>query len=43
MINTNADSDSGLDDSSSFHPGGANILFGDGSVHFIWLHSYRWY
>jgi prepilin-type N-terminal cleavage/methylation domain-containing protein/prepilin-type processing-associated H-X9-DG protein len=35
MINTNADSDSGLDDSSSFHPGGANILFGDGSVHFL--------
>jgi prepilin-type N-terminal cleavage/methylation domain-containing protein/prepilin-type processing-associated H-X9-DG protein len=35
MINTNADSDSGLDDPSSFHPGGANILFGDGSVHFL--------
>jgi prepilin-type N-terminal cleavage/methylation domain-containing protein/prepilin-type processing-associated H-X9-DG protein len=35
MINTNADSDSGLDDSSSFHPGGANMLFGDGSVHFL--------
>jgi prepilin-type N-terminal cleavage/methylation domain-containing protein/prepilin-type processing-associated H-X9-DG protein len=35
MINTNADSDSGLDDPSSFHPGGANILFSDGSVHFI--------
>jgi prepilin-type N-terminal cleavage/methylation domain-containing protein/prepilin-type processing-associated H-X9-DG protein len=35
MINTNADSDSGLDDCSSFHPGGANILFGDGSVHFL--------
>jgi len=35
MINTNADSDSGLDDSSSFHTGGANVLFGDGSVHFL--------
>ena len=35
MINTNADSDSGLDDPSSFHPGGANVLFGDGSVHFL--------
>ena len=35
MINTNADSDSGLDDPSSFHPGGANILFTDGSVRFL--------
>ncbi len=35
MINSNSDSDSGLDDPSSFHPGGANILFGDGSVHYI--------
>jgi prepilin-type N-terminal cleavage/methylation domain-containing protein/prepilin-type processing-associated H-X9-DG protein len=35
MINTNADSDSGLDDPSSFHPGGVNILFSDGSVHFL--------
>ncbi len=35
MINTNSDSDSGLDDPSSFHPGGANVLFGDGSVHFF--------
>jgi prepilin-type N-terminal cleavage/methylation domain-containing protein/prepilin-type processing-associated H-X9-DG protein len=34
-INILTDSDGGLDDFSSNHPGGANILFGDGSVHFI--------
>jgi prepilin-type processing-associated H-X9-DG protein len=35
MINSNSDSDSGLDDPSSFHPGGVNQLFADGSVHFL--------
>ncbi len=34
LLNTNADTDSGLDDPSSFHPGGANVVFADGSVHF---------
>ncbi len=35
LLNSNADTDSGLDDSSSFHPGGAHALFADGSVHFL--------
>jgi prepilin-type processing-associated H-X9-DG protein/prepilin-type N-terminal cleavage/methylation domain-containing protein len=35
LINTNSDTDSGLDDASSLHPGGANILFADGSVHYF--------
>ncbi len=35
LLNTNSDTDSGLDDPSSFHPGGANALFTDGSVHFL--------
>jgi prepilin-type N-terminal cleavage/methylation domain-containing protein/prepilin-type processing-associated H-X9-DG protein len=35
LLNTNTDTDSGLDDSSSFHPAGANVLFADGSVHFL--------
>jgi prepilin-type processing-associated H-X9-DG protein/prepilin-type N-terminal cleavage/methylation domain-containing protein len=37
LINTSGDTDGGLDDFSSRHPGGANILFADGHVSF--LHS----
>jgi prepilin-type N-terminal cleavage/methylation domain-containing protein/prepilin-type processing-associated H-X9-DG protein len=36
-INIRTDADGGLDDFSSNHPGGVNLLFADGAVHF--LHS----
>jgi prepilin-type N-terminal cleavage/methylation domain-containing protein len=35
LNNTNGDTDGGLDDFSSQHIGGSNLLFGDGAVHFI--------
>ncbi len=34
LVNPSLDTDGGLDDISSFHTGGANVLYADGSIHF---------
>jgi len=34
-VNIKTDADGGLDDFSGKHPGGVNLLFADGSVHFV--------
>jgi prepilin-type N-terminal cleavage/methylation domain-containing protein/prepilin-type processing-associated H-X9-DG protein len=35
LNNATTDTDGGLDDFSSEHPGGSNFLYGDGSVHYL--------
>ncbi len=35
LINTANDTDGGLDDYSSLHPGGTNVVYADGSVRFV--------